>query len=759
MPFKFFVMISHLPVSNSIHASQKTKVADLLLQFCQDQKVIFCDKKFPNSNISLYQNPPHREYVASRANWNFTWNRPKEILGNYSLFINEPCPADIRQGQLGDCYLLCAISSLAEQPSLISRLFYFPQVNDHGVIGVWLFINGKWDLVMIDEYFPAMIAEGKKKFAFSYTIDKEVWVMAIEKAYAKAYGSFYDIVGGCPFWALRELSGAPYEVIHDFANSQQTWVKVRDAIASGFILACSSRSGTQVESLLKEGIATSHAYSMLDAREVKDSRGRPRRIVQIRNPWGKYEWNGEFSDKSTSWTPELKQLLKVEVKDDGLFWMPWTEFCKFYVEISILKVRPGFINNAVSIKRVDKMEKTIVRMSVNDEKSLVTLAIDQIDSRCIDREDYTYAYFRTTVARIHENNTLDFIAYSFSDERNVFVEDTFIRGHYLILLEVYWTTKYPQKYTFGTYSETQVELEVVTCDSGVYNSAEHMIWQSYAAKNRDKLKFIRNAPSYTRREKPSLEMRQFNDPQAGILLYAYYNKGEGGYAEKVNLEYDIRFTPEIVASVVLPGKAELQVNPGDVDIFLKKADRVTRGRPASFALTPGKQELVGKPFPVDTRTVELLRPSPKVFIPVPDASFMTLLNGGLTDKEVEEEKAVERGRKALIAKRQAKTLFNKEQMEAFSRTQISLLEDFAKMNSPDFAQHLQNLPHEKSHHGPNFFMISDSIRNMAMPEENKKYLGGRDETPKPSKRPSSVQTKYASERKSNWNTIYFHNRH
>ncbi|MCP4294665.1 MAG: hypothetical protein GY786_03570 [Proteobacteria bacterium] len=33
-----------------------------------------------------------------------------------------------------------------------------------------------------------------------------------------------------------------------------------------------------------------------------DSRGNPRRILQIRNPWGKFEWNEDFSDESGLWT-------------------------------------------------------------------------------------------------------------------------------------------------------------------------------------------------------------------------------------------------------------------------------------------------------------------------------------------------------------------------------------------------------------------------------------------------------------------------
>lgn len=154
-----------------------------------------------------------------------------------------------------------------------------------------------------------------------------------------------------------------------------------------------------------------------------DSRRRNRRIIQVRNPWGNFEWNGEFSDNSSAWTEKLKQKLKVVNAEDGLFWMPWEEFCRFFAEISILKVKPGYVNNSLHIRRVDKMEQTIVRMTVNKPNSHLYLSIDQIDSRCIDKRDYSYScILRITVARIHENDTLDFIGYSYSCERNIFME-------------------------------------------------------------------------------------------------------------------------------------------------------------------------------------------------------------------------------------------------------------------------------------------------------------------------------------------------
>jgi calpain-15 len=59
--------------------------------------------------------------------------------------------------------------------------------------------------------------------AFSKTNGKELWVIALEKAYAKAYGSYWDIVGGDPVHALRDLTGAPYTRIEDFSDMDESW--------------------------------------------------------------------------------------------------------------------------------------------------------------------------------------------------------------------------------------------------------------------------------------------------------------------------------------------------------------------------------------------------------------------------------------------------------------------------------------------------------------------------------------------------------
>lgn len=46
------------------------------------------------------------------------------------------------------------------------------------------------------------------------------------------------------------------------------------------------------------------------------------KLLNIRNPWGTFEWDGDWSDKSNKWTQEFKDHFKpVLDENDGTFWM------------------------------------------------------------------------------------------------------------------------------------------------------------------------------------------------------------------------------------------------------------------------------------------------------------------------------------------------------------------------------------------------------------------------------------------------------
>ncbi len=56
--------------------------------------------------------------------------------------------------------------------------------------------------------------------------------------------------------------------------------------------------------------------------------------MRVRNPWGRFTWNGAFSDASPDWNLQLKQA--VEFKEEpGCWWMLWKDFQQYFHDVSI----------------------------------------------------------------------------------------------------------------------------------------------------------------------------------------------------------------------------------------------------------------------------------------------------------------------------------------------------------------------------------------------------------------------------------------
>lgn len=75
----------------------------------------------------------------------------------------------------------------------------------------------------------------------------------------------------------------------------------------------------------RDNIVPMHAYSIMEAREIKGHR-----LLKLRNPWGRFEWRGAWSDGSEQWTPEWMELLNHRFGDDGQFWMSYEDFLREY---------------------------------------------------------------------------------------------------------------------------------------------------------------------------------------------------------------------------------------------------------------------------------------------------------------------------------------------------------------------------------------------------------------------------------------------
>lgn len=144
--------------------------------------------------------------------------------GRLAVFSNNVTPNDIRQGLLGDCYFLSILSVLAEEPERIMKIFITDRVNDWGVFAVIIKKNGIAKEVVIDDFFPCF-NEGEPCFTSAH--GNELWVLILEKAWAKLHGSYERIESGFAHNVMRDLTGAPsFDFDIDETGEDVLWEKL-----------------------------------------------------------------------------------------------------------------------------------------------------------------------------------------------------------------------------------------------------------------------------------------------------------------------------------------------------------------------------------------------------------------------------------------------------------------------------------------------------------------------------------------------------
>lgn len=168
-----------------------------------------------------------------------------------------------------------------------------------------------------------------------------MWVPLIEKAYAKLHQSYEAIEGGWVDSALVDLTGGvPERYSWDSPNIKQRlhdgtlWKELLAYYESGFLLGSGSPVGSSdsERDASSFGIVQSHAYSVLKLVEVEGHC-----LIQVRNPWGRFEWKGDWGDKSPLWTSKIKTKVGFVDAEDGTFFMSWTDFCIHFNEVYVCR--------------------------------------------------------------------------------------------------------------------------------------------------------------------------------------------------------------------------------------------------------------------------------------------------------------------------------------------------------------------------------------------------------------------------------------
>lgn len=405
----------------------------------------------------------------------FLWLRPEQFFKGTPKVYDTIDPDDILQGGLGDCYFLAAIASIARKPQRLERIFLTKNYNTEGIYVVALCINGLWEDVVCDDRFPCR--KLSKDVAFNGSKTNELWVMLLEKAWAKLHGGYLNIAAGLTREALRDLTGASAKTFFTVDSKEILWKNMIESHNKDYILTAGSDDlsfGSDAY-VSKIGIAGSHAYSVLGVFEIISNGGRntllrfedtnkyqpsqKQRIIKLRNPWGKGEWKGDWSDKSPKWTPELQQQLGVKNQEDGVFFMDFDNFCKYYSDVQVCYYHNNHKYSAIKITS-ETNDRVCLKFTIQSP-GMYYFSINQKNRRFFPKDkNYNYSPLSMIVGCIEQSKQVKYVGSSMKQDKENWIEYMANPGDYFVYINTPWKS-IVNEFSFSVYGPNTCDIKQV----------------------------------------------------------------------------------------------------------------------------------------------------------------------------------------------------------------------------------------------------------------------------------------------------------
>uniref|UniRef100_A0A7S1R650 Calpain catalytic domain-containing protein n=1 Tax=Neobodo designis TaxID=312471 RepID=A0A7S1R650_NEODS len=434
------------------------------------------------------------------------WLRPKDFVpqefrNRIRLISDGVEPNDIDQGRLGDCWFLCAVASVAEDPAKIKDIFRHPKRDAEaaraerarGAYRVTLNKGGWWYNLVVDDYLPCI--GGQPCFARNVQDPAELWVALLEKAYARMHGSYAAIAAGDARQALSDLTGYPTERFPDFSEDPDgLFERIVQYDEKGYMINLNTPGHDDSDYMGKTGAGNSaafakrykdaglgmgHAYSVLVAKHFPE---KGIRLVQIRNPWGNgTEWTGDWGDDSELWEkhPDIKAACNFTAEADGTFWMSWEDAREYFESGGVCFVERDWHDYRVKAQFNDARPSLVLEVRVTKPVTAY-LVVSQRDRRGLPDDHPDRSYHSVMISVCEKDGETGRYAskrnsnwrrleepqesYGFCSARDVAMKVTFEPSDapYLVVPRAHGSNAAPKDFTLAFISSEAVDGEAVS---------------------------------------------------------------------------------------------------------------------------------------------------------------------------------------------------------------------------------------------------------------------------------------------------------
>ena len=170
---------------------------------------------------------------------------------------------------------------------------------------------------------------------------------------------------------------------------ENIWKICEGAYGKGYVMTAGTSGDVGGLDIEEMGLSPAHAYTFIRTYNVNTEKG-IERVVKLRNPWGNGEWSGAWSDSSKKWNASTKQQCEYqEDRDDGVFYMSFEDFVKYYVTMGIVKLEHNYQTTMCKIPKAKAIKCQVLKLTVNEKNDKSYIQLYQKNPRII-LKDGTY---------------------------------------------------------------------------------------------------------------------------------------------------------------------------------------------------------------------------------------------------------------------------------------------------------------------------------------------------------------------------------
>jgi calpain-5 len=277
--------------------------------------------------------------AAAPAARHVQWLRPNELVPDEPVLFTEGKTLGIlKQGALADAWFVNALSAASAKPKWIKKLFVATGQERQGRYCIQFWKNGDLTNVFVDDRIPCDVL-GNPLYC-SGADPNEFWMMLFEKAYAKLHGCYENLANGFFHHGLKDVTGnltvmqmmdTPKGIVAcqdgDTWDDMMEWKKKKKLTVTA-MRRLNTRTGKEHGDPAC-GILPGKVYYVQDLVETNG-----RRMMKLKNPWGKSPWTGRWSYADTMWEEnvEVMEVLNVDSKKKrvDVFYMEWEDFSRIF---------------------------------------------------------------------------------------------------------------------------------------------------------------------------------------------------------------------------------------------------------------------------------------------------------------------------------------------------------------------------------------------------------------------------------------------